>query len=686
MPVKKWHLVRFDKSISARLAEELKIPQIAADLLASRGVDTTEKAKEFLGEQESFSDPLGYADMEKAAGRVRQAIDSGERICVYGDYDCDGVTATVLLYSYFEDSGADVLYYIPDRYSEGYGLNKKAIDRIKKAGAGLIVTVDNGISAIEEIDYAMKIGIDVVVTDHHKPRPELPNAVAVVDPHRNDCGGACKDLAGVGVAFKLACALEGENGETLIDQYGDILALGTIADVVPLLGENRLIAKKGLELIEYTDRVGMSLLMKASGLEERGVTAESVSFGIAPRINSSARIGGAAEAVNLLLTEDDDYAEELVAELMKRNRERQELERGIIDQIDEYIAENPDVLLDRVLVLSGAGWHHGVIGIVCSRLVERFGKPCLLISVDGEEARGSARSVEGFSMVDAVSACSGYLTRYGGHALAAGFSLKTADIPFFREEMQEYAQKNYPLMPTYTVRIDRLLEPSEATVANISSIGLLEPFGCGNESPVFAFRKLRIDGIYPIGENRHIRIKFSKGQSSLYAVYFGMRAETFPYKKGDIVDAVAVCDVSQYNGEDRVNVKLRDVRLSTVKQDIMIEGRQRYESFRRGENCEIKMDDVPDRGRLAAIYRYLRSGNGSAFDADDIYCRIQDEVGSYFALRAALDAFEELGLIEYGRAENAEDGEKYIKLASVEGKVDLESSSVIANIKLRASE
>ena len=405
MAVKKWNLVRFDKAEAARLAEELKLPGLMADLLVSRGIDSAGKARAFLGGEEAFSDPMEYADMEKAVERIGRAINEEERICVYGDYDCDGVTATVLLYSYFEDCGADVLYYIPDRYSEGYGLNKKAIDRLKKAGVGLIVTVDNGISAIEEIEYAMKKGIDVIVTDHHMPRPELPGAAAVVDPHREDCGGAEKELAGVGVAFKLVCAMEGECGETLIDQYGDIVALGTIADVVPLLGENRLIARKGVELIQYTDRRGMAALIRASGLDEKDITAENVSFGIAPRINSSARIGSAAEAVNLLLTEDGEYAEELTQELIRRNRVRQELEREIMAQIDEYIAQHPETLFDRVLVLSGTGWHHGVIGIVCARLVERYGKPCVLISVEGTEARGSARSVEGFSMVDAVASC-----------------------------------------------------------------------------------------------------------------------------------------------------------------------------------------------------------------------------------------------------------------------------------------
>ena len=685
MSIKRWSLVRFDKAAAASLAAELKLPRLTADLLVSRGIDSAEKARAFLVGEDGFSDPMEYADMAKAVERIGRAINEGERICVYGDYDCDGVTATVLLYSYFEDCGADVLYYIPDRYSEGYGLNKKAIDRLKKAGVELIVTVDNGISAIEEVDYAMKKGVDVVVTDHHTPRPELPKAVAVVDPHREDCRGAEKELAGVGVAFKLVCALEGENGDTLIDQYGDIVALGTIADVVPLLGENRLIAKKGVELMQYSDRRGMAALIQASGLDEKEITAESVSFGLAPRINSSARIGSAAEAVNLLLTDDGEYAAELTQELIKRNRIRQELEREIMAQIDGYIADHPETLFDRVLVLSGAGWHHGVIGIVCARLVERYGKPCVLISVEGGEARGSARSVEGFSMVDAVASCGEYLTRYGGHALAAGLSLNAADIPVFREKMQEYAREKHKEMPVYTIKIDRMLEPAELTVENIAGLRALEPFGCKNEPPVFAFRRVRVDGVYPIGENRHIRIKLSRGQSSFYAVWFGMTAERFPYKRGDIVDAVAACDVSTYNGEERVNVKLRDVRLSSVLQDEIICGRQSYEGFRRGEPGAVGVADVPDRAALAAVYRYLRSAGGASSDPDELYCRMKEHcaVPGYCALRVALDAFRELGLIEYRAGGQPECGERII-MTDVNGKVDIENSAAISMIKLRA--
>ncbi|MBQ3048516.1 MAG: single-stranded-DNA-specific exonuclease RecJ [Oscillospiraceae bacterium] len=686
MAIKRWKLIRFDKSESAVLADKLKIPLMTADLLVARGVKTEEQAKSFLFGSNEFSDPMEYADMDKAVDRIRKALYEDERICVYGDYDCDGVTATVLLYSYFEDSGADVIYYIPDRYNEGYGLNKKAIDRIKKAGVNLIVTVDNGISAVEEIDYAAKLGIDVVVTDHHMPPAELPNAVAVVDPHRADCNGAFKELAGVGVAFKLVCALEGENGETLIDQYGDLAALGTIADVVPLLGENRIIAKCGVESIQYAERVGIKALLKISGLEDKEITAENISFGLAPRINSSARIGTAEAAVNLLITDDDEYAEELAEELLKRNKERQELERGIMAQIEEYIAAQPEVLLERVLVLCGEGWHHGVIGIVCSRMVERFGKPCVLISINGEEARGSARSVEGFSMVEAVSSCKEYLTRYGGHASAAGVSMNTSDIVYFKEQMQKYAEEKHPIMPVYTINIDRMLEPDEVEIEAIKSLSILEPFGCRNESPVFAFRKLKIDGIYPIGDNKHIRIKFIKERSTVYAVYFGMRPESFPYKKGDIVDAVASCDVNFYNGEERVNIKLKDVRLSSVVQDEIIEGRQRYESFRRAESCMIKEADVPKREQLAAVYRYLKEEGGFCFDRDELYCRVADRIGSYCALCVALDAFEETGLTESG-ANGAEAGsEAGIKIRNVTGKVDIEHSAAISMIRLRAEQ
>ena len=410
--MKKWKLMPGNPGKAKHIEEELGVPALVSEVLVARGIDTPAKATDFIAREIPFTDPMAYRDMDKAVARINEALDEGERICVYGDYDCDGMTATVLLYDYLASIGCDVWYYIPVRETEGYGLNKGAIDYIASKETDLIVTVDNGISAINEIDYASFLGIDVVVTDHHKPREVLPDAVAVVDPHREDEDeeSIYKELAGVGVAFKLVCALENDNGWGIIEQYADLICIGTIADIVPLTGENRILVRQGLSLISETTNLGLQALLQETGLSEKQLTADMIAFGIAPKLNSAARLGSAYQVTELLTTEDEELAAQLASDLCEQNRQRQQLEAEIAKDIDAMFLEKADILNDRVVVLDGEGWHHGVIGIVCYKVVERTGKPCVLISRDGEEARGSARSVEGFSMIDAVSYASEYLT------------------------------------------------------------------------------------------------------------------------------------------------------------------------------------------------------------------------------------------------------------------------------------
>ena len=412
--MKKWKLMPGNPGKAKHIEEELGLPSLVTEVLVARGIDTPAKVKEFITEEIPFSDPMAYKDMDKAADRIGGAVEEGERVCIYGDYDCDGMTATVLLYDYLQSIGCDVWYYIPDRENEGYGLNKEAIDFIAAKETDLIITVDNGISAIEEIDYAVSLGIDVVVTDHHKPREVLPNAVAVVDPHRRDeeeNDKIYRDLAGVGVAFKLVCALENDDGWGIAEQYADIVSIGTVADIVPLTGENRILVRQGLSLIPETTNPGLRALVEETGLAGKKLTAEMVAFGIAPKLNSAARLGSAYQVTELLTTEDEERAAELARDLCEQNHRRQELEQDIAAEVDKLYAEKADILNDRVVVIEGEGWHHGVIGIVCAKVVEHTGKPCVLISKDGDEARGSARSVEGFSMIEAVSYASDCLNR-----------------------------------------------------------------------------------------------------------------------------------------------------------------------------------------------------------------------------------------------------------------------------------
>lgn len=669
--MKKWKLRRFERQASAEIAASLGTAPLVADLLCARGMDSPEAAAAFLQDGAGFSDPMLLKDMDLAAQRIALALENSERICVYGDYDCDGITATVLLYRYLETVGADVCYYIPSR-EEGYGLNRGAIDKMVKFGVKIAVTVDNGISALDEVEYAAQCGIDVVVTDHHTPRERLPEACAVVNPHRKDCPSGRTELSGAGVVFKLICALEGDDGEGVMEQYGDLVAIGTVADVVPLTGENRRITVRGLEVLANTENAGLRALMEAARLDPETLNAESIGYGLAPRINSAARIGSAKDAVDLLMCDDPEEAAALAEELNRYNHERRELERVIMAELEELTARRPELLFRRVPVFCGEGWHHGVIGIVAARMVERTGKPCVLIAANSGVARGSARSVDGFSMIDAVSSCADLLTHYGGHTAAAGLTLEMAQVPGFCDRMQQFARENYPQMPVHTLTIDRILDPRELRTDVIAGLSALEPFGCGNEAPIFALRKMRIEGIYPIGENRHIRIRLRRDGAACTAVYFGMTAEEFPYNTGDTVDIAAGCEINRYNGTESVSVKIKDIRPADMRQEQIFESRQLYDMFRRGEHRDVADFPVPDRADFAAVYRLLREKNGFRGGFDLLCMRIPGM--DYCRMRIALDVLCERGLIEIGADGNPE----VVRLLEVAGKTDLAQSPVLA--------
>lgn len=684
--MKKWKSLSVNPGKSKRICEELSLPTFIGDILVARGLDTPTKVKAFLTTEAPFTDPFAYPDVGKAAARIIEAVDEGQKVCVYGDYDCDGMTATVLMYDYLQSIGADVWYYIPDRDREGYGLNIGAVDYISSKGTDLIVTVDNGVSAIDEIAYAKSLNIDVVVTDHHKPREVLPDAVAVVDPHRADCAdneNIFHDLAGVGVAFKVVCALENDNGWGVIDQYADLICIGTVADIVPLIGENRTLVRQGLSIMSETNNMGLGALLELCGLGGKIPTAEGVAFGLAPRLNSAARLGTAYDVIEMLTTEDEERAIELAKDLCEKNRTRQELEGQIVSEVDKMFTTRPELFYDRVVVVDGHDWHHGVIGIVCSKIVERTGKPCILISSDGEEARGSARSVEGFSMIDAVSASSHCLTRYGGHPFAAGMSLKADKIEEFRIAINKYAEENFPMMPVYTLKIDRIIDPAELTVENVKALGLLEPFGCKNETPVFAFRKVIIDGVYPIGNGKHIRIKLKKAGMVFYAVYFGVSAEDFPYSIGEIVDLAATAEINEYNGETKVSIKVRDIRPSSLSQERLFNGMLTYDACKRGE--PLSESSIPDRGDFAKVYRYLRTAGCYNGHLDVLFGKItaDDHEGDFDAckLMLTLDVMEELGLIR--REGNISKTQTIVPDPSTQ-KVDIADSNILKEIRKRA--
>lgn len=674
--MKYWELPEVSSEQAQALSHESGLSPLLCKVLLSRGMGNPQEAAAFLGEGWSLHDPFLMRDMEKAVSLIEEAMAEGELIVIYGDYDCDGITSTVLLYRYLEERGARVAYYIPDREDEGYGLNLEACDALKNSGAGLVVTVDNGISASAEVDYLRKLGVTVVVTDHHQPHGELPAADAVLNPHREDCGYPFPDLAGVGVAFKLVCALEGDcEGVETLARYGDLVATGTVADVVPLKGENRIIVREGLRCLEETENPGLRALLEQAGIQEKPYTASSVAFGLAPRLNAASRMGSCEKSVDLMLCDDEAEAKRLAGEVDAANRERKSLEGGIMEDITRQIAEDPSLLKDRVLVLSGEGWHRGVIGIVASRVVERYGRPCLLVSTVGEEARASGRSVPGFSIIEAIHACAPLLQKYGGHTLAAGLSLRSADVPSLRRELNRWAAEHFAQMPVLALHLDAVLTAGELDILKLEELSRLEPFGAENGVPLFLLAGARIEEITSVGEGKHLRMKFSLGGRSLFAVYFGMTTGSFPYRAGELVDLAAQVEVSSYGGQKRISIKIKDIHPAGFNQERYFWDVQLCQRIEREEpiSGEQAAEMVPSRDQVAWVYRTIRRERALPFDVEYLYLSQCREKLSFAQTQVALQVLLEAGLI--GIQEGS------LGILPAEQKVNLEETRLLCRLR-----
>lgn len=676
--MKLWTVAPLDKAEASKLQTEYDLPPIVAMLLQIRGITTRDAVEDFLYNESVIASPFEIKDMDKAVARVQRAIDSGELICVYGDYDADGVTSTALLFSYLEASGANVMYYIPSRETEGYGMNKNAVALLHEKGVKLIVTVDNGIAAGEEIDYAKSLGIDTVVTDHHTPLNTIPNAVAVIDLHQKDCPSRFKQLSGVGVAFKLMMAMEGEycDVDSLLDNYADLLSLGTIGDIVELTGENRVFVKRGLYSLANTDRPGIAALMEASGLGDRELTSGRVSFTLVPRINAVGRLGLSGKSVTLLLTEDEQEAREIAGAMDVDNAERRQIESNIVDDIDKMVRKNPSLVLDKVIVIEGESWHQGVIGIVASRIKDIYGKPTIVISTDGERAKASGRSVEGFPLCDAVAYCADLLTHYGGHPMAAGLSLDTKNIPLFRKKINEFASRQD--MPFDRLDISCKLNPGYLTVELVESLAVMQPYGAGNPTPVFGLFQMIISDIVPLSNNKHLKLILRRGNARVTAMLFSMSAEDFPYKKGDSVDLAVTLEVNEYGSTRSVTVVVKHIKASSDDTRGILESLRLYEDFCRGTVADrSKLAALlPSREEFAVLYRYLRANGGYEYKTETLVHQLGNRI-PYGKLRVMLEAMSELGLImiQEGLKQNR------ITLNPVEGKVDLESARIIRAIR-----
>ena len=622
--------------------------------------------------------------MDAAVTRIRAALDRGETIAVYGDYDVDGITATALLTDYLRSQGASVIPYIPDRLEEGYGLNTEAVSALRGQGVTLIITVDCGITAVEETAWARSLGVDVVITDHHECKDILPAAAAVVDPHRSDCPYPFKHLAGVGVALKLVLALGApEERETLLSRYCDLAAVGTVADVMRMSGENRAIVSLGLRALRTDPRPGFRALLREAGLTGRPLTSVSLGYTLAPRINASGRMGRASLAGELLLTENGERAETLSRELCELNRERQAIEGEIFAECIS-LAETIPPEKRTVLVLSGEHWHQGVVGIVASRLAERYSCPTFMICLQDGRGKGSCRSFGGFNLFKALESCADLLEGFGGHALAAGFTIRAEHIDAFRKRMEACVEAwtgGAELVSALDIDAE-LPDPALLTVEEVAGLDVLEPYGAGNPKPVFSLTGCTVSALTEVGGGRHLKLRLTRCGHSLDAIFFSVTAQMAGVAVGDRLDVAFTPQINEFRGTRSVQLQLCDLRPAPTR----MEAEQAlYDRLRQGDTLTAREAAalIPSRAEFAAVWRYL-GGHARQGRVEDTARRLARGVSRTYGIKetvmrtmVCLEVLDEHGLI---RVERSTDHLR-IDLCEVEGKVDLEDSALMKRLR-----
>lgn len=568
MKKKKWILMCKEHHAEdiLNMSQELGIPPVIATIMLNRGI---EEPYHFINPtEESFLDPFLMCGMEKAVARILEAIERNEKIAIYGDYDVDGITSTAIMVKFLRSHKTDVMYYIPDRLEEGYGINKNAIDKIASKGVTLQITVDCGITAVSEIAYAKEKGIDTIITDHHECKEDLPDAYCLLNPKQPSCPYPFKKLAGVGVAFKLLQALTMKmhfHMQELIEEYMDLVAIGTVADVMPLIGENRVIVKRGLELLAFTQNKGIRALAEKAEMSLSNVQTGTVGFIIAPRINAAGRMGDPCCAVELLLAKDDMTAKKYAEQLDSENRERQEMELQILQDALNMIENSESLQNDYVLVLAHENWHHGIIGIVASKISERFHKPCILISKDENTGKGSGRSIHSFNLFKALDFCHDTLLKFGGHDLAAGLSIAPEKIDAFRKKINAYAKENLTEDDfTPLLYLDCELPPQYINMNTAERLSVLEPYGMGNASPVFYAKNMTVAQIRPISDGKHIKLLLRMGNYQIDAVGFNMGEFNEILHINDTVDIAFNLDINLYRGMRQLQVLLKDIKSSEI--------------------------------------------------------------------------------------------------------------------------
>ena len=649
---------------------------LAAMVLASRGLTSKDRADRYLDCNAPRLDPYLMTDMNLAAQRVALAMERGEKIAVFGDYDVDGITSTCLLTDFLRRYGCDCMPYIPGRLEEGYGLNPIAINHLHSLGVTLIITVDCGITAIDEALMCKALGIDLVITDHHECKDKLPEAVAVVDPHRPDGGYPHKTLSGVGVAFKLVAALCGDQ-EEILDRYADMVCLGTIADVMPLQGENRTFVSRGLAMLQNTTRPGIAALIHLCGSEPAAVTSASVGYMLAPRINAAGRMGQIDLAIELFLTADPVRGEEVARLLCELNRERQAVESEIYQQAVEML---PAGQTPEAIVLADENWHQGVVGIVASRIAEEYACPTFLICLDGDHGKASSRSFGGFNLFSSLTSLSHLLESYGGHELAAGFTIGRNQIPSFRKEICRLAGEFYCSSgPKTLLEADCVIPPELLTLHNIASLDALEPCGNGCPKPVLVMKNLTVERLNPVGNGRHLRLRLQSKHHIFNGIFFSATAETASIAQGDLVDVAFIPQINEFRGERAVQMNIQDIR-PACKTEVSCD----TENY-----CHLRADDLdatvaahllPDRTTLGLVWRYL-AGRGNMFQETPIcLCRkivrwsgVPLDLGQ---LLTCLDIFADVGLLKTQRLHQYIN----IRLIPTESKADLTASRTMQRL------
>ncbi len=604
-----WNIRRPKDGAAERLMEA-GYSYLVAGVMASRGIESPEEAAECLSREEFLThSPFLMADMDKAVARINEALECGEKIAIFGDYDVDGITATCILVDYLKNRGANVMHYIPRRVEDGYGLSEDAIEGLRRSGATLLVTVDCGITGVEEVEFARSIGMDTVVTDHHECKEQLPDAVAVVDPRRTDCPYPFKHLAGCGVALKLVLALGGvDREEALFARYCTLAAIGTVADVMPMWGENRTIVSRGLASLERSDFTGLHALLKEAGLAGRDISSVQIGFVLAPRINAAGRMGAADMAAELLLCQDSLKAQEMAKALCALNRERQSVEQEIYSQAEKMIEALPE-RERHALVLSSEEWHQGVVGIVASRLSEKYARPSFMVHISGGVGKGSCRSWGGFNLFAALEHCGDLLLGFGGHELAAGFTIAEENLPAFREKMNEYAlRRGTDKAVESALEVDmELRRVGDVTLSELEALSAMEPYGSGNARPVFCILGATLSRAQNVGQNRHLKLQLSKGAARLDGIFFSATTDSCGCREGDRVDAAFYLQVNEFRGNRTVQMQLVDLRPSLCPSSREQEALQLLEKFLRGGRISSKESHrlMPSRVQCAAVWRCM---------------------------------------------------------------------------------